>query len=62
MHATIVQASGQRAQTYAIQSMHAIMIQTIDHRALQSSKQSITELLISAKNKMNIDAHIYRKK
>ena len=34
MHATIVQASGQRAQTYAIQFIHAIMIQTIDHRPL----------------------------
>ena len=57
MHATIKQASDQRAQTYAIQSMHAIMIQTIDHGALHKHMQfqeymlqSITELIITVKN------------
>ena len=34
MHAAIVQEIDQRAQTYAIQQMHATIIQTIGHRAL----------------------------
>ena len=57
MHATIVQASGQRAQTYAIQFIHAIMVQTIDHGAWHKHMQfhlrmlqSITELIITVKN------------
>ena len=46
MHATIVQASGQRAQTYAIRSIHAIMIQTIDHRALHKRAISVIHTAI----------------
>ena len=56
MHATIVQAIDQRVQTYAIQLIHARIIQTIEHKVLhkhmqvnlcmlQSSKQSIKELI-----------------
>ena len=61
MHATIVQAIDQRVQTYAIQLTHATIIQTIEHRVLhkhmqvnlcmlQSSKQSIKELINTVKS------------
>ena len=61
MHAAIVQEIDQRAQTYAIQQMHATIIQTIGHRALhkhmqfnpcmqQSSNQLIKELRNTVNN------------
>ena len=60
MHATIVQAIDQRVQTYAIQLIHATIIETIDHSALhkhmefnlcmlQSSKRAIKRLINIAK-------------
>ena len=56
MHAANVQAIDQRVQTYAIQLIHATIIQTIDHIILhkhtqfnlcmlQSSKRSIKEFI-----------------
>ena len=56
MHATFVQAIDQRVQTYAIQLIHATIIETIDHSVLhkhmqfnlcmlQSSKRAIKRLI-----------------
>ena len=61
MHATSVQAIDQRVQIYAIQLIHATIIQTNEHRILhkhtqfnlcmlQSSKHSIKEFINIEKN------------